>query len=73
MPREIVNWLAEHLDAGQILFILGAGLGSYWIDGRILQAQGLFREARLARRIGLAYILGGILLWLVVRFLLWLT
>lgn len=73
MLREIISWLAEHYDSGQMLFILGAGLGSYWIDGRLLQAQGFFREARLARKVGLAYMLGGSLLWLVVRLLMGLT
>lgn len=65
----MVLWLKYSYKPGFVLFIIGVGLGSFFLDASEMRSKGLLRETAVARWLGLSYIVGSILLYIIAEFI----
>jgi hypothetical protein len=63
----IMEWLKYSYSPGFVLLIVGTGLGSLLIDTSEMTNKGLKREAWVARILGLAYVFGSILIYILIQ------
>ena len=66
--RTVINELKTIIDFTFGLSVIAIGLFSFFIDGRVFETKKLKKEARVAKIIGVVYIIAGPLLYIVIQF-----
>lgn len=67
MLREVIEWLGGRVTLMFMFLVVFAGMICHYIDGSEMDNRNLTREAAAARLIGLAYMIGGPLLYLALQ------
>ena len=65
----IISFLENFYTNYTMLLVVGSGLIAYFLDYKKMLKKNAQREAKISRFIGLTYIWGGILLYILVMFL----
>jgi len=62
---EYINLGLEFITFDRMLIIVGAGLVTVYLDGRLMHQKGLHREGLWAKAIGWTLVIAGISAWIV--------
>jgi hypothetical protein len=65
----VLKFLSDYYSIYTMLMVVGSGLVSYLLDHREMLKKDRQREAKISKYIGLIYIYGGILLFIIVSFI----
>jgi len=61
--QNIISHLQSSITIWYIILLIGVGLFELFYDGHVLRREGLTRESSIAKMIGVAYIMIGILVY----------
>jgi uncharacterized membrane protein YidH (DUF202 family) len=67
--KSFLNFIKNYYTLYAMLLVVGSGLFAYFVDYKNMERKNNKKEAKISKFIGLTYIIGGILLYILVIFI----